>query len=292
MNDYLLITAARNEGRHIDDTLHSVAAQSRPPLRWMIVDDGSSDDTAARVENFARGRPWVELLRVPGQGARSFAGKARSFNEALRRLSSVPAAFVGNLDADITIPPGFYEFLTARLAEDATLGIVGAPFVEEGRTYDYRFSSLRHVSGACQFFRRQCLEQIGGYTPIEGGGIDVAAVLAARLHGWNTRTFTEVTCQHHRPMNTAGRRSRLAGSYQLGQRAYRMGYHPLWQVLRSVYQMTRPPYLGGGVALLAGFLVATLHARPRPLTSEMVRLQRTDQMRRLRRILTGRRGAA
>ena len=73
--------------------------------------------------------------------------------------------------------------------------------------YDYRFTNIEHVSGACQLFRRACFEEIGGYFPIKGGGIDWTAVTTARMIGWQTRTFTDKTCLHHRPMGTGERES-------------------------------------------------------------------------------------
>ena len=85
------------------------------------------------------------------------------------------------------------------------LGVAGVPFVEQaGGAYDYRFTNIEHVSGACQLFRRECFEAIGGYKPIEGGGIDWLAVTTARMMGWKTRTFTERTVIHHRKIGTGG----------------------------------------------------------------------------------------
>ena len=127
----------------------------------------------------------------------------------------------------------------------------GTPFVEGGAHYDYRFTNIEHVSGACQLFRRQCFEDIGGYVPIKGGGIDWVAVTTARMKGWQTRTFTEKSCRHHRPMGTAHRAASLGAIFRHGQKDYYLGGHPAWQLFRSVYQLTRPPYVVGG-ALPAG----------------------------------------
>ena len=85
------------------------------------------------------------------------------------------------------------------MADDPLLGLVGTPFKEGSKpTYDYRYVNIEHVSGACQLFRRECFAEIGGYTPIKGGGIDYVAVVTARMKGWKTRTYTEKVCLHHR----------------------------------------------------------------------------------------------
>ena len=122
-------------------------------------------------------------------------------------------------------------------------------------TYDYRFSSADHVSGAAQLFRRECFEEIGGYVPVKGGGIDVIAVMTARLKGWRTRTFTERVSHHHRLMGSAQQRRKILSDFALGQKDYRLGFHPVWEVFRLLYQMTRRPYvIGGGYFIYRLFL--------------------------------------
>jgi hypothetical protein len=146
------------------------------------------------------------------------------------------------------------------------------------------------VSGACQLFRRACYEQIGGYRPLKGGGIDVVAVLMSRMKGWRTRTFTGRFCVHHRPMGSANDGSRFVANYKLGQRAYRLGFHPIWQLFRSVYQMTRPPYVSAGLALGLGYFAAMCSGAERVVTPDVVEFQGRDQMKRLRdfvRVRTG-----
>jgi len=105
-------------------------------------------------------------------------------------------------------------------------------------------------------------------------------VTTARMKGWQTRTFTEKTCLHHRPMGT-GNGSLIGGMFRHGQKDYYLGGHPLWQVFRSAYQLTRSPYLVGGLTLLAGYYWAALQRRERPVSAELVRFHRVEQMARL-----------
>ena len=121
----------------------------------------------------------------------------------------------------------------------------GRPSSRTASSTTTEFSNIEHVSGACQLFRKECYEDIGGYIPIKGGGIDTVAVRTARMKGWQTRTFTERTCFHHRKMGT-GSSSKARGLFKLGKEDYYLGGHPLWQAVRSVYQLTRKPYIVGG----------------------------------------------
>ena len=106
------------------------------------------------------------------------------------------------------------------------------PRQPDAHTYAHAFADLSHVSGACQFFRRPCFDEIGGYVPMKQGGIDWVAVTTARMRGWTTRTFVEKASFHHRTMGTADR-SLWRARFNHGQKDYLVGGHPLWQLLRS-----------------------------------------------------------
>jgi glycosyltransferase involved in cell wall biosynthesis len=283
---YVLITPARNEARFIGDTIESVVAQTERPWRWIIVSDGSTDGTDDIVRAYVAQHPWIRLVRRPEYAERHFAAKVRSFNMGYAALAGEPYDIIGNLDADITFDTDYFEFLLGRFAGDPRLGVAGTPFVEGEVSYDYRFTSVEHVSGACQLFRRACFEEIGGYVPVAGGGIDWIAVTTARMKGWKTRTFVERICHHHRPMGTATA-GRFRALYKLGRQDYFLGGHPLWQVFRAAFQTTRKPYVLGGLVLLAGYLRALLAGGERPVSAELVRFHRREQMQRLRHTLLG-----
>jgi poly-beta-1,6-N-acetyl-D-glucosamine synthase len=280
---YLLITPAKNEAAFIELTIQSVVNQTVRPARWLIVNDGSTDRTNEIVTRYAREHDWIELLQMPERQSRDFGGKADCVNAGYTHTRHLNCGIVGSLDADISFEKDYFAFLLQKLANDPCLGVAGTPFSENGETYDYRFSSSDHVSGACQLFRRECFEAIGGYTPIKGGGIDVIAVMTARLKGWRTRTFTEKVCYHHRVMGSGQERRKMVADFSLGQKDYRLGFHPVWEVFRSLYQMTRRPYVIGGVALFTGYFWAMLNRYQRSVSRELLEFQRRDQMRRLRK---------
>lgn len=280
---YVLITPARNEEEHIGGLLRSVLAQTDLPLAWVIVSDGSTDRTEELVSEYERRYEWLRLLQRPKRQERHFAAKVEAFNAGFEVVRSLTFDVIGNLDADISFGSDYFAFLMSKFAETPDLGVAGTPFVEQGRHYDYRFTSSDHVSGACQLFRRRCFEDIGGYQPIRGGGIDWLAVTSARMKGWQTRTFTERTCVHHRPIGTFSG-GRLAGPFKQGRKDYHLGGHPVWQAFRGVYQMTRPPYVLAGFSLLAGYFTAWIMRERRVVSPELMRFHRGEQLARLRRL--------
>lgn len=283
--EYALVTPARNEESYIERTLQSVVSQTKPPIRWIIVSDGSTDRTDEIVQGYARNHPWIELLHLADKKDRNFAGKAHAFNTGYQKLCAVPYDIIGNLDADLSFDGEYFAFLLEKFATMPELGVVGTPYVEGAGHYDYRFTNIEHVSGACQLFRRECFEEIGGYVPVKGGGIDWIAVTTARMQGWRTRTFVEKVVFHHRPMGSG--MARVWGTWvRLGREDYAMGGHPLWQVARCFYQMKSRPYLLGGILLFYGYASALVKRIPRPVSDELVRFYRNEQMTRLKKVAT------
>lgn len=286
----VLITPARNEEALIEATIQSVIAQTMQPARWIIVSDASTDRTDEIVGRYLSQHPWIELLRLPERKERQFAAKAHAFNAGYARVQNVPFDVVGNLDADITFESGYLEFLLSKFDAMPGLGVAGTPFVEDfdrphDHTYAHRNANLKHVSGACQLFRRSCFEQIGGYIPVRGGAIDWIAVTTARMKGWETRTFTEKVCFHHRKIGIGtGGNSVLRTRYHYGQKAYYVGGHPLWETVRGVGQMRKKPFLLGGLMFLAGYCVAAVKRMERPVSPELIAFHRNEQMARLKRV--------
>ena len=282
---YVLITPAHNEEALIEKTLASMVAQTQLPERWIIVDDGSTDKTAEIVESYTPRYPWIELVRRPEQLRRSFAGKVHAFNAGLEwAQQSLEFEVIGNLDADLSFDPGYLEFLIGKFAEDLQLGVAGTPFTEDGGydTAQDSFEGENHVAGGCQLFRRQCFADVGGYIPNPAGGIDWIAVTTARMKGWRTRSFPQKRFHHHRTLGTAGK-SRVAASFSYGEKDYYLGGSPMWQLFRVACRATNQPVEGLG--LLAGYCWAAIRRIERPVSGELMRFHRREQLKKLSGIL-------
>jgi poly-beta-1,6-N-acetyl-D-glucosamine synthase len=283
---YVLISPSRNEAHFIENTLESVVSQTVLPLKWVIVNDGSTDATAEIVARYAARHSWIELVNRPVRKERHFAAKVYAFNAGLERIQQLQYEIIGNLDADVSLDADHFEFLLSKFSQDSRLGVAGTVFTEP-HGYNSAIDSFEgqaYVSGQCQVFRRQCFEEIGGYVPSKIGGIDWMAVTTARMIGWNTRSFREKSFLHHRILGTADR-GIIASNFAYGKKDYVLGGHPLWQIFRCMYRMTKPPYAVGGVALSAGYLAGFLTRADRPVSRELMRFHRSEQMLKLKTIV-------
>jgi glycosyltransferase involved in cell wall biosynthesis len=282
---YVLITAARNEAALIDKTLQSVVQQTQLPECWTLVDDGSTDRTAEIIAPYAKKYSWIRLIRNPRRESRDFAAKAKAVNEALRQMRDVKFDILGNLDADTSFAPDYMEFLIQRFAADPKLGVAGTPFAEDNGYDSSRdsFEGENHVAGACQLFRRACWNDVGGYLASPAGGVDWIAVTTARAKGWRTRSFAEKRIYHHRLIGTAGR-GPVAALFLYGQKDYQLGGSPVWELFRVIYRTAKRPYLLGGLALGCGYFWAAAKRLKRPVSPELMRFHRAEQMNKLRNI--------
>jgi biofilm PGA synthesis N-glycosyltransferase PgaC len=282
---YVLITPARNEEAFIEKTIESMIRQTRPPVKWVIVDDGSTDKTPEIISRYLPQHPWIEMVQMPQRRDRHFAAKVHSFNAGYQKVKDLPYEIIGNMDGDISFDEDFLAFLIDRFAEDPTLGVAGTVFREEGYNSETdSFEGQKHVSGQCQLFRRTCFEEIGGYIPHKAGGIDWMAVTTARMMGWKTKSFREKSFFHHRHLGTA-ERGVLASSFSYGEKDYYLGNHPIWELFRVTYQLTKRPYVLTGLALGLGYCWALIHRTPRPVSRELMAFHRQEQMLKLKAIL-------
>ena len=282
---YVLITPARNEEAFIEQTIQSVIHQTLLPTKWVIVDDGSTDSTAEIVNRYVLKYDWLELVQLPQSRDRSFSSKACAFNAAYEMVKNLEYVVIGNLDADISFDEDYCEFLLNKFQQDAKLGVGGTIFKEEGYSSETdSFEGHDHVTGACQLFRKECFEEIGGYTPNKLGGIDWIAVTTARMMGWKTYSFREKAFFHQRHSGTA-ERSVFGAAFSYGEKDYYLGGHPVWELFRVAYRLIKRPYLIGGIGLALGYAWASVRRVERRISPNLMRFHRREQMLKLRAML-------
>ena len=282
---YVLITPARNEEANIEKTIKSVISQTLLPKKWVIVSDGSTDRTDEIVKHYLAQNSWMELIRMPERRDRSFAAKVNCFNAGYEKVNNIKYDVIGCLDADVSFDKDYLEFLVEKFTQTPELGVAGTPFVENGySSVADSFEGERHVAGGCQLFRRNCFEAIGGYIPNKAGGIDWIAVTTARMKGWTTRSYKEKYFFHYRSLGTA-ESSSIMSSFNYGKKDYYLGGHPLWEIFRVIYRMTKKPFIIDGLAIMSGYLWGFLTQMERPVSQELMKFHRHEQIQKLKLIL-------
>jgi biofilm PGA synthesis N-glycosyltransferase PgaC len=261
----LVVSPVFNEARHLPTVAAAVAAQTRLPDRWVIVDDGSTDGTRAVLTRLEAQLPFVQVITLPHDAARGADGLAcareiRAFNAGLDRQRGERWDYVAKLDGDMELPPHYFERLLRRFGASPGLGLAGGRFAEPRADGSWRVIGIppQFVPGALKTYRVECLERIGGVQ--ECLGWDTIDETYARLHGYETRSFGDLDARHHRPTGTAS--GLLRGRARHGACAWITHYPAYFVLLRSVKQATFPPFGLSGLAFLWGYFAAAVRATP------------------------------
>ena len=281
-NRYALITAARNEEAYIGATILSVTRQSILPVRWVIVDDDSSDRTYDIISEYAEKNAFILPVHLEKSKEWSFKSKANAVNFGHQHLKDLEYDFLGILDADITFDESYYERILDKFSQNPRLGLAGG-IISEMNNGKYVAQSyyLNSVAGAIQLFRRECFEQVGGYIPSKRGGIDAIAEMMTRMHGWHVQSFPEITVNHLRP--TGLTKSNIFKSrFIYGQRDYALGNHPLFMFLKCIHRFQERPYVVAGLLRMIGYGWSWIRKEPRPIPESVVAFIQREQIKRMR----------
>ena len=282
-NRYILITAAKDEEACIGDIIESVVRQSVPPVAWFIMDDGSTDQTAAIVERFAAKYPFIRLQSARARGGRNFGSQYKAILAAYELARELEFDFVAVQDADqAPKSEGYYEGILGEFQRNPRLGLASGVIYERpnGR-WEFRSENSRDAVAASVVFRRSCFDELGGYTPLYHGGSDWLIQLQARKLGWELLTRADLHILHYRLSSSAGGIWR--GRFRMGLMDASFGSHPLFEFLKCCRRLGTRPVILGSVVRFSGYLWWHLTGRKPLLKAEEVAFLRNDQRAKMRR---------
>jgi glycosyltransferase involved in cell wall biosynthesis len=254
-------------------------AQTIRPVEWIIVNDGSTDNTAAIIDEYASQHPWIRAVHRDNRGFRKAGGGVvEAFNDGYRALSTDNWQFIVKMDGDLTFQPDYFEKCLNNFQRDPRLGIGGGVICYiENSVKRIEFCPEFHVRGATKIYRRACWEAIGGFWPAPGW--DTMDEVKANMLSWGTRSFPSLHLQHHRYTGTA--EGIWAGMVKNGRANYVCGYHPLFMLVKCLLRLPRRPYFIGSVGLLYGFLSGYLKQIPQVDDVQTIGFLRRQQLGRL-----------
>ena len=278
-HSYVLMTAAHNEEADIERTIRSVLAQTVLPKRWLIVSDNSTDRTNEIVQRYADENGFISFLRVTRAPGRSFASKVVALRSGEHLLKDVPYDFIGNMDADLSVSPTYFEDLMRQFELNPRLGLAGGFVCEEknGQFVSRSVNQVYSVAHAAQLVRRECYEAIGGYAVLRYGGEDWHAQTSARMKGWEAHSIPELKIFHHRP--TGGATNLVRSGFRLGKLDYSFGTYPIFELIKCAGRLRKHPF--GALVRMAGFAHSYLRREPFLLSPELVAYLRKEQKERM-----------
>ena len=285
MDNYVVITPAHNEEEYILYTLDSVVAQTIQPVQWVIVDDGSTDDTSKIIQEYVERYDWIKLIRTnPNEKTRKGGAKVvRAFNHGYDALEIDNYNFIVKLDADLTIPPNYFERVGQIFSLEPQVGMCGGTLsaIENGVWKTEKTASY-HLRGAFKAYRKKCFDQIGGLIPtLRWESLDEMKAMSL---GWRVKILP-IEVKHHRRSSTLINRG-IKFSYIIGKKHYQHGYDLFLAILRSiVVGFSTKPYILSSIVFLIGFMISLSKKEEKEVDPELERFIRKFQYNRIKKFL-------
>ena len=279
---YLLISPCRDEAGYMRQTLDTVIAQSVRPAKWVIVDDGSTDDTPRILAEYATHHDWITIITRDNRGRRAVGpGVIEAFYTGYAAVNPQDYDYLCKLDLDLRLPPRYFETLMARMTAQPRIATCsGKAYIEEhGRLVNEGHGDETSL-GMTKFYRVQAFQEIGGFVrEVMWDGIDCHR---CRMQGWMACSWDEPELRfvHLRPMGSS-QHGIYTGRMRHGFGQYFMGTGLAYIVASAIYRFPEKPYVLGGLAILWGWLKSALQRKPRYGDAEFRRFLRRYQWRAL-----------
>lgn len=275
-NRILIITPVRNEEKYLPKTIESVLSQSIRPTQWIIVDDGSSDETYTIANNAAQNHEWIIVHRRKNRGyRRAGGGIVEAFYSGLDQVEIDDFYFVGKIDGDIVIGPDYLEKIVEKFHSNPLLGIAS------GWIKNVKAQLFAPVDGV-RIYRIKCFKEIGGI--VNSLGHETIDVYSAMKKGWETKVFLDDALKIDLLRTTgSSQKGILHGRFRDGQACYYASYHPLYFLAHVIKHCMHYPYIIGGAASLWGYVKSWLTRKPRHGDAEFRKFVRRFQVKLLLR---------
>lgn len=276
---YIIISPVRDEAEYIEKTLTSVIQQTIRPMEWVIINDGSTDNTGEIIDGYARQYPWIRAIHRVNRGFRKAGGGVmEAFYDGYSSITSLDYDFIVKLDGDLSFGADYFEKCFNEFDKNSKLGIGGGIL---GHMINGKFEIEKnpsfHVRGATKIYKKACWDAIGEL--IRAPGWDTLDEVKANMLGWETRSFPEITLMHHRFTGQAD------GSWRNliknGMANYVSGYHPLFMFFKCIKRAFQKPYLMGSIALSYGFLSGYVKKIPQVNDPALIQYLRKQQLKKL-----------
>ena len=255
--NYVIISPCRNEADYMKLTLDSVVSQTVTPALWVIVDDGSTDETPQILNDYASRFPFIQIITRENRGHRSVGpGVIEAFYYGYDAIDVGQFDFICKFDLDLDLPSRYFEILIQRMEENPRIGTCSGKAYFKDKKTDKLISEKcgNEMSvGMTKFYRRTCFEEIGGFVrQVMWDGIDCHR---CRQLGWIAVSWDDPDLRfiHLRPMGSS-QQSIITGRMRHGFGQYFMGTGLTYMTASSIFRFLHPPYVIGGLAMWFGYV--------------------------------------
>lgn len=257
LRQYILLTPVKNEGENLPKLIQPVVEQTIKPVLWVIVDDGSTDNTPEIIKEAKEKSKWIQSIRLDERvGYRDIGVHLSSVMMTVAEFAikycgknEIKYEYIGNVDGDIIVEKLFFEKLIKEFEKDDKLGIAGSgtQYIKGNNTIQHK-GREEEPSGGDMLIRRECFEECGGIQM--SCCWDSVLKAKARLRGWKTRRFEYVKAIETRVPGSEDYWNRGIHS---GESAYYLNLNPIHVLIKSMKFLCKNPPYYFAIAYLTGY---------------------------------------
>jgi len=262
---YYVVIPAYNEEAFIGLTLQSLVTQTVLPKKVVVVNDNSTDKTAAIVGDFAQKHPFITLVNIVSDTIHLPGSKViQAFHKGFETLDYDYELMV-KLDGDLILPNNYFETIISHFKANPKIGMAGGfAYIEKnGHWILENLTDKDHIRGAFKTYRKECFLEIGNLKPAMGW--DTVDELLCQFYGWKVLTDTNLRVKHLKP---TGANYNKTARFKQGEAFYALGYGFLITAIASakLAMLKKKPLLF--MDYLQGFLKAKAAQKPLLVTKQ------------------------
>lgn len=276
---YIIVTPARDEGAHIEQTIISVINQTVQPSQWIIVNDGSSDCTGEIIDKHARQYAWITPVHRNNRGFRSAGGGViEAFYDGYRHIENDDWQYIVKLDGDLQFEADYFEKCFEKFKQNPNLGVGGGDIYNKVNGGLVREKNpIFHVRGATKIYKKECWDRLGGL--IKAPGWDALDEVKANQLGWETRTFTDLRVVQLK--STGSAYGNWANFVKNGRADYVSCYHPVFMMAKCVRRIFSRPFFLASAGLFWGFLSGYIYRIGQMEDEQLKKYLRQEQLKKI-----------
>lgn len=275
---HIIITPVFNEEKNLEYILKSIVGQTQLPIKWVLVDDNSTDNSALIIKDFIKDFPWITYLFHPSEPKKVQGSKViEAFNFGLNYLNDIEYEIISKIDADLELPIDYFEKIIHAFNKNPKLGIAGGKIQEyKNDEWSIIAQAPYHVRGALKSYRKECFLEIDGLLPVLGwDGLDE---MTSMYKGWQTEIIN-CNVKHYRPASTDYFPIKMQFKYGIAN--YKNGGNMLLALIRFLVKFKNKPYFLASLSFLSGYFYAFINQKPKNVDLNLAKFINNFHFRRI-----------